>query len=333
MTVFAHAVSLPPTFWLLAVLATLLVGYATLEEAGDAVAAVIAGGLLPGAIEIMDALAIRAAQAAVHADYPAGCEAVLIVELEGPREAVAADRARLEAILATGRPVAVRAARDADERLAIWKGRKSAFSAVGRLSPDFAPDVTEYSVLLPFGSSATPALVAAASDPAASLQAVDAADVTSTDATARTSTLTVTAEDGVTTRVYAVRFDVSPYKTLYDFQVTDIHGEPFDLASLKGKKVLVVNVASYCGFTPQYPKLQQLYDTYGPDAFAVIGFPANNFGGQEPGTDQEICDFAVTKYGITFPLMSKISVQGFDMHPVYAWLTQKSENGVLDAPV
>ncbi len=118
-------------------LATLLVGYATLEEAGDAVAAVIAGGLLPGAIEIMDALAIRAAQAAVHADYPAGCEAVLIVELEGPREAVAADRARLEAILATGRPVAVRAARDADERLAIWKGRKSAFSAVGRLSPDF----------------------------------------------------------------------------------------------------------------------------------------------------------------------------------------------------
>jgi glycolate oxidase len=116
---------------------TVLAGYATLEQAGDAVAAVIASGLLPGAIEIMEQLALQAATAAVHADYPPGCEAVLIVELEGPREVVAADRVRLETILAASRPVEVRPARDAAERLAIWKGRKSAFSAVGRLSPDF----------------------------------------------------------------------------------------------------------------------------------------------------------------------------------------------------
>jgi glycolate oxidase len=105
--------------------------------AGDAVSSVVASGLLPGAIEIMDALALEAAVAAVHADYPPGCAAVLIVELEGPRECVAEDRTRLDAILAQSRAVEVRVARDADERLAIWKGRKSAFSAVGRLSPDF----------------------------------------------------------------------------------------------------------------------------------------------------------------------------------------------------
>ena len=116
---------------------TVLAGYETLEAAGDAVTAVIASGLLPGALEIMDALALEAAVAAVHADYPAGCEAVLIVELEGPREVVAVDRKRLEDILGKSGAVAVRPARDSAERLAIWKGRKSAFSAVGRLSPDF----------------------------------------------------------------------------------------------------------------------------------------------------------------------------------------------------
>src|SRR5213075_1801092 len=102
---------------------TVLAGYRTLEQAGDAVAAVVASGLLPGAIEIMDALAL---EAAVHSEYPAGSEAVLIVELEGPREVVAADRVRLDEILATSNPVEVRVARDAAERLAIWKGRKSA---------------------------------------------------------------------------------------------------------------------------------------------------------------------------------------------------------------
>ncbi len=116
---------------------TVLAGYCTLEQAGDAVSAVIASGLLPGAIEIMDALALEAATAAVHAEYPPGCEAVLIVELEGPRETVAADKARLDAIIAASKAVEARPARDASERAAIWKGRKSAFSAVGRLSPDF----------------------------------------------------------------------------------------------------------------------------------------------------------------------------------------------------
>ena len=116
---------------------TVLAGYSSLELAGDAVSAVVASGLLPGAIEIMDALALEAAVAAVHADYPPGCAAVLIVELEGPRECVAEDRTRLDTILAQSGAVEVRIARDAEERLAIWKGRKSAFSAVGRLSPDF----------------------------------------------------------------------------------------------------------------------------------------------------------------------------------------------------
>lgn len=116
---------------------TVLAGYRTLELAGDAVSAVVASGLLPGALEIMDALALEAAVAAVHADYPAGCEAVLIVELEGPREIVAVDRLRLEQILAQSGAEEVRVARDATERGAIWKGRKSAFSAVGRLSADF----------------------------------------------------------------------------------------------------------------------------------------------------------------------------------------------------
>ena len=116
---------------------TVLAGYRTLEQAGNAVSAVIASGLLPGAIEIMDALALEAAIAAVHAEYPPGCEAVLIVELEGPREVVAVEREWLDQIIAASNPVEARPARDADERAAIWKGRKSAFSAVGRLSPDF----------------------------------------------------------------------------------------------------------------------------------------------------------------------------------------------------
>src|SRR5688572_20202658 len=116
---------------------TVLAGYRTLEDAGNAVSAVVASGLLPGAIEIMDALAIKAAEAAVHADYPRGCEAVLIVELEGPRERVACERLQLDALLSQSAPVETRVAKDDVERQAIWKGRKSAFSAVGRISPDF----------------------------------------------------------------------------------------------------------------------------------------------------------------------------------------------------
>jgi glycolate dehydrogenase FAD-linked subunit len=116
---------------------TVLAGYGSLEHAGHAVSEIIASGLLPGAIEIMDALALEAAKASVHAEYPEGCEAVLIVELEGPREVVTEQSKLLDTILAASNAVGVRVARDAGERLAIWKGRKNAFSAVGRLSPDF----------------------------------------------------------------------------------------------------------------------------------------------------------------------------------------------------
>ncbi|HAX97177.1 MAG TPA: glutathione peroxidase, partial [Prolixibacteraceae bacterium] len=107
----------------------------------------------------------------------------------------------------------------------------------------------------------------------------------------------------------------------------------FDLASLKGKKVMVVNTASKCGLTPQYKILQEIYDQYGGEKFEIIGFPANTFMNQEPGTNDEISTFCSSNYGVTFPMMSKISVKGDDIHPLYAWLTQKSENGKLDAEV
>ena len=116
---------------------TVLAGYDSLEKAGDAVSQIVASGLLPGALEIMDALALEAAKASVQAEYPEGCEAVLIVELEGPREVVGSDSKRLQEILNASHALGIRMAHDAGERLAIWKGRKNAFSAVGRLSPDF----------------------------------------------------------------------------------------------------------------------------------------------------------------------------------------------------
>ena len=122
-------------------------------------------------------------------------------------------------------------------------------------------------------------------------------------------------------------------KSFYDFTVTDIDGHTYPLSQLKGKKVLVVNVASKCGNTPQYSQLEDLYKKYGGEHFVIIGFPANNFLGQEPGTNEEIKTFCQTNYGVTFPMMSKISVKGKDIAPLYEWLTSKSENGVMDAPV
>ncbi len=122
-------------------------------------------------------------------------------------------------------------------------------------------------------------------------------------------------------------------KSFYDFTVKSITGEDFPLSSLKGKKVLVVNVASKCGFTPQYAELQALYEKYGPDKFVIIGFPANNFLKQEPGTNEEIQEFCQINYGVTFPMMEKISVKGKDINPLYQWLTSKSENGKEDANV
>jgi glutathione peroxidase len=119
----------------------------------------------------------------------------------------------------------------------------------------------------------------------------------------------------------------------YDFTVEDIDGNAFKLSELKGKKVLVVNTASKCGNTPQYAQLEQLYKTYGNENFVIIGFPANNFGNQEPGSNEEIAEFCEKNYGVTFPMMSKISVKGDDIHPLYQWLTQKSKNGKLDSEV
>lgn len=127
---------------------------------------------------------------------------------------------------------------------------------------------------------------------------------------------------------------LSPYKgSLYRFKVKDIDGREFDMAKLKGKKVLVVNVASKCGFTPQYEELEKLYEKYKDRNFIIVGFPANNFKNQEPGSNEEIKQFCTATYGVTFPMMAKISVKGSDMAPIYQWLTQKEKNGVLDAPV
>jgi glutathione peroxidase len=122
-------------------------------------------------------------------------------------------------------------------------------------------------------------------------------------------------------------------KNFHDFTVKTITGEDFSLSSLRGKKVLVVNTASKCGLTPQYKLLQQLYETYADRSFVIVGFPANNFGSQEPGTNDEIKAFCEANYGVTFPMMEKISVKGDDMAPIYQWLTQKGENGKEDVEV
>lgn len=122
-------------------------------------------------------------------------------------------------------------------------------------------------------------------------------------------------------------------KNFYSFKTKSIDGKEFDLSQLKGKKVLVVNTASKCGFTPQYKDLETLYERYRDRNFVIIGFPANNFKNQEPGTNDEIAEFCQLNYGVTFPMMSKISVKGDDIDPLYSWLTRKSENGKFDAEV
>ena len=118
----------------------------------------------------------------------------------------------------------------------------------------------------------------------------------------------------------------------YDFKVKTLEGEDFDFASLKGKKVMIVNTASKCGFTPQYKDLEDVYENY-QDDLVIIGFPANNFMNQEPGTAADIRTFCNEKYGVTFPMMEKISVRGDDIHPLYKWLTSKDKNGVMDSEV
>jgi glutathione peroxidase len=122
-------------------------------------------------------------------------------------------------------------------------------------------------------------------------------------------------------------------ENIYQFKVKDIEGKTFDFSKLKGKKVMVVNTASECGLTPQYEQLQKLYTAYKDKNFIIVGFPANNFGAQEPGSNKEIATFCSKNYGVTFPMMEKISVKGDDMAPLYHFLTEKSKNGYQDSQV
>ncbi len=122
-------------------------------------------------------------------------------------------------------------------------------------------------------------------------------------------------------------------QNIYQFKVEDLSGKTFDFTTLKGKKILVVNTASKCGLTPQYKDLEKIYKEYKDKNFVIVGFPANNFGKQEPGTNAEIETFCEMNYGVTFPMMSKISVKGSDMHPIYQFLTQKAKNGLQDSDV
>ncbi len=122
-------------------------------------------------------------------------------------------------------------------------------------------------------------------------------------------------------------------QAFYDLRAKTIDGKEFNFSDLKGKKVLIVNTASKCGFTPQYEDLEKIYKEYKDKNFVIIGFPANNFNKQEPGTNDEIKEFCTKNYGVSFPMMEKISVKGEDMDPVYHWLTEKKLNGKMDSSV
>ena len=116
--------------------------------------------------------------------------------------------------------------------------------------------------------------------------------------------------------------------SVYDFTVKSIHGEDVSLSAYRGKVLLIVNVASRCGFTPQYKGLQELYDKYKDKGLVVLGFPCNQFGGQEPGTEEEIAQFCETNYGVTFPMFAKIDVNGEHAHPLYKYLCKEAP-GIL----
>jgi len=151
--------------------------------------------------------------------------------------------------------------------------------------------------------------------------------------------LLVSCQNNAQTKTVAVNSNtstmttVTKQETIHQFKVTDLYGKEFDFSTLKGKKILVVNTASECGLTPQYKDLEAIYSKYKDKNFVIVGFPANNFGGQEPGSNQEIAKFCQMNYGVSFPMMGKISVKGNDMHPLYQFLTQKSKNGLQDSEV
>ncbi|WP_052184319.1 glutathione peroxidase [Psychroserpens sp. Hel_I_66] len=122
------------------------------------------------------------------------------------------------------------------------------------------------------------------------------------------------------------------YTSIYDIEINSLNGKPLSLSEYKGKYILFVNVASKCGFTPQYKDLQELYDKYA-DKLVVIGVPCNQFGEQEPGSSKDIESFCEVNYGVTFPITEKIDVKGSQQHPLFEWLTQKRKNGVSDSKV
>lgn len=119
-------------------------------------------------------------------------------------------------------------------------------------------------------------------------------------------------------------------KTIYDFKVETITGNTLDLATLKGKKVLIVNTASKCGLTPQFEQLEAIYQQYKDNNFVVIGFPSNDFMGQDPGSNEEIAEFCQLNYGVSFPMMAKVVVKGKNKHPLYQYLTEKTNNQIDD---
>lgn len=130
-----------------------------------------------------------------------------------------------------------------------------------------------------------------------------------------------------------ISFMSTAQTSFYDLKSKTIDGKDFNFSDLKGKKVLIVNTASKCGYTPQYEDLEKLYQLYKDKNFIIIGFPANNFMHQEPGTNEDIKEFCTKNYGVTFQMMEKISVKGDDMDAIYKWLTQKALNGKLDSSV
>ena len=127
-------------------------------------------------------------------------------------------------------------------------------------------------------------------------------------------------------------FTLPAANSIHSFKIKSIEGKEIDFSKFKGKKILVVNTASKCGYTPQYEALQKVYEQY-KDKLVIIGFPCNQFGGQEPGTETEIQEFCKARYGVTFPLTTKVDVKGENISPIYKWLCSKSENGVLDAEI
>lgn len=128
-------------------------------------------------------------------------------------------------------------------------------------------------------------------------------------------------------------FKGQPSSSIHQFSAKSIEGKTINLSDFKGKKLLIVNTASECGLTPQFKQLQELFDTYKDRNFMIIGFPSNDFGKQDPGSNSEIKSFCERNYGVTFLMMEKIGVKGDDIHPIYKWLTEKKQNGVMSSHV